>query len=128
MLTASFIDSGSNGLFFDDSSLKSCSLSKAFYCPAKPLNLSATVMAYDGSTSSNVTFTIEGADILPSTAVVGSVGGRYNHGNVFDWGLPFFFGRKVYVGLEGPERTLLGVLNDARGVSPAVPDWQHPCR
>ena len=103
-LTASFIDSGSNGLYFNDSSLQTCTVSKDFYCPANPLSLNATVMAYNGSASSNVTFTIESVDALPGSAVAGSVGGRYDDGhalsNAFDWGLPFFFGRKVYVGLE----------------------------
>jgi hypothetical protein len=103
-LTASFIDSGSNGVYFNDASLSACSLSTDFYCPANPLGLSATVMAYDGSASGSVAFTIEDIDALPNSVVAGRVGGKYdsnhNAGNAFDWGLPFFFGRKVYVGLE----------------------------
>jgi hypothetical protein len=103
-LNASFIDSGSNGLFFNDAGIQACSLSADFYCPATPLSLSATVMAYDGSASSNVAFTIENIDQLPDTAVAGWVGGRYDSkrrgGTSFDLGLPFFFGRKVYVGME----------------------------
>jgi hypothetical protein len=103
-LTASFIDSGSNGVFFNDASLPACSRSTDFYCPANPLNLSATVMAYDGSASGTVAFTIESIDAMPSATVAGRVGGTYdskhNSSNAFDWGLPFFFGRKVYTGLE----------------------------
>jgi hypothetical protein len=102
-LSESFIDSGSNGLYFNDASLPACSLSTAFYCPANPLALSATVMAYDGSASGNVAFTIESIDALPDSMTVGRVGGKYDSrhhaGTAFDWGLPFFFGRKVYVGL-----------------------------
>jgi hypothetical protein len=103
-LTASFIDSGSNGVFFNDASVPACSRSTGFYCPANSLNLSATVMAYDGSASGSVAFTIESVDALPNAVVAGRVGGKYDSklqdGNAFDWGLPFFFGRKVYVGLE----------------------------
>jgi hypothetical protein len=103
-LTASFIDSGSNGLYFNDASLQACTVSTDFYCPANPVSLSATIMAYDGSASSDVAFTIENVDALPGTAVAGHVGGRYDGGrhtsNAFDWGLPFFFGRKVFVGIE----------------------------
>lgn len=103
-LTASFIDSGSNGLYFNDTSLTACSRSTDFYCPANPLNLNATVIAYDGSASGTVAFTIESIDALPSATVAGRVGGTYdnkhNSSNAFDWGLPFFFGRKVYIGME----------------------------
>jgi hypothetical protein len=104
MLTASFIDSGSNGLYFNDASVPACSRSTDFYCPATPLTLNATTMAYDGSASGSVTFTIENIDALSNSTVAGRVGGPYDSkhssGNAFDWGLPFFFGRKVYVGLE----------------------------
>lgn len=103
-LTASFIDSGSNGVYFNDASLPACSRSTDFYCPANPLDLSATVMAYDGSASGNVAFTIENIDAMPNAVIAGRIGGQYDSkhqsGNAFDWGLPFFFGRKVYVGLE----------------------------
>ena len=103
-LTASFIDSGSNGVFFNDTSLPACSLSTDFYCPANPLTLNATVIAYDGSTSGSVAFTIDNIDSMSNAVIAGRVGGKYdskhNSGNAFDWGLPFFFGRKVYIGLE----------------------------
>jgi hypothetical protein len=103
-LSASFIDSGSNGVFFNDASLPACSLSTDFYCPANPLTLNATVMAYDGSASGSVAFTLENIDSMPNAVIAGRVGGKYdskhNSGNAFDWGLPFFFGRKVYIGLE----------------------------
>jgi hypothetical protein len=103
-LTASFIDTGSNGVYFDDTSLPACSRSTDFYCPATPLTLNATAMAYDGSASGNVAFTIESIDALSNSTVAGWVGGPYDSkhhaGNAFAWGLPFFFGRKVYVGLE----------------------------
>jgi len=103
-LSASFIDSGSNGVFFNDTSLPACSRSADFYCPANPLTLNATAIAYDGSTSGSVAFTIENVDALSNAVIAARVGGKYdsnhNSGNAFDWGLPFFFGRKVYIGME----------------------------
>jgi hypothetical protein len=103
-LTASFIDSGSNGLYFNDSTLPKCSLSSDFYCPPTPVSLSAIVSAYDGSASATIPFTIESVDDLPNSAVTGWIGGpsgtSKNSANSFDWGMPFFFGRRVYVGLE----------------------------
>lgn len=103
-LTSSYLDSGSNGLFFNDSTLAKCTLSTDFYCPPSPVSLSATISAYDGSASATIPFTIENVDSLPSSAVVGWIGGpsgtSKSDSNTFDWGLPFFFGRKVYIGLE----------------------------
>jgi hypothetical protein len=103
-LTGSFIDSGSNGIFFNDPALAKCSASKDFYCPSSPLSLSATITAYDGSATATIPFTIESVDALPNSAVAGWIGGpsgsSQSNSNAFDWGLPFFFGRKVFIGLE----------------------------
>jgi hypothetical protein len=103
-LTGSYIDSGSNGIYFNDSALAKCSLSKDFYCPASPASLSATITAYDGSASATIAFTIESVDGLPNSAVAGWIGGpsgsSQTSSSTFDWGMPFFFGRKVYIGLE----------------------------
>jgi hypothetical protein len=68
-LPASFIDSGSNALFFDNSSIADCSdLSNHFYCPATPLaNQSATQMGANG-TNAVVGFAIDNADVLFSNS------------------------------------------------------------
>ncbi|HAT30779.1 MAG TPA: hypothetical protein DCW29_07990 [Janthinobacterium sp.] len=105
--TASFFDSGSNALYFSDTSLRMCPTSTGFYCPTAPLTLSATNSAFDGSVSGLVNFTIESVDGLNGSVTAASVGGT-NFGdshsslnNAFDWGLPFFFGRSVFVAFEG---------------------------
>jgi hypothetical protein len=102
---ASFIDSGSNGLFFNDTTIPACTLSKGFYCPPRPLALSATMQGTNGATL-DVPFTIENVDALSGGKIAAWVGGpnETHHDKAvegFDWGLPFFFGRKVYVGVEG---------------------------
>ena len=110
----SYIDSGSNGLFFLDSttsSLPNCSSSSGvdgFYCPAAPVNFTAITSAPNpnssGSTvSANIAFSIANAVSLidsPNTTF-NNLGGPSP--GVFDWGLPFFFGRTVFIGIESQQ-------------------------
>ena len=99
----SFLDSGSNGYFFLDSGttgLATCSSpNDGFYCPASPTALSATNIS--GTASNTVNFTIDNANTLFSNAsdnVFPTLGGP--NPSIFDWGLPFFYGRKVYTAIE----------------------------
>lgn len=103
ILSDSFIDSGSNGLFFDDSTIANCSQSSGFYCPATTLSLSAVNTAADGSASGTVNFIIVNEQNLDDSIVAASIGGTAGSAlpNSFDWGLPFFFGRRVFVVIEG---------------------------
>jgi hypothetical protein len=68
-LPASFIDSGSNALFFDNASIAECNdLGKHFYCPATPLaNQSATQVGANGS-NAVVGFTVDNGDVLFSNS------------------------------------------------------------
>ena len=106
-LTLSFLDSGSNGLFFDDNSIRPCTLSVGFYCPMATSNLSATNASFNGARSGTLNFTVENVDGLGPAIVAASIGGSYSGASSvttngsFDWGLPFFFGRRVFVALEG---------------------------
>jgi hypothetical protein len=109
-LTHSFIDSGSNGLFFPPTSqLPICSI--AWFCPSPaPLSLSATNTGAFGSPSGDVPFQIGNFQSLllsnPSSKVFPDIGGSFP--NQFDWGLPFFFGRNVHVGIDGKPSPSLG--------------------
>ncbi len=112
-LTGSFIDSGSTALFFPDS-LPICTNSTQFFCPPSLVTgLSAT---NQGATQGmgTVSFSADNADNLfsanPGFAVFGSLAGpaATNHSCaaaasscVFDWGLPFFYGRRVYTAIQG---------------------------
>jgi hypothetical protein len=103
-----FIDSGSNAYFFLDSSatgMPDCSNPESgFYCPSSPANLSASNS--DGTTTNTVNFTIANASKLFSASsafVFPTLGGP--NPSTFDWGLPFFYGRKVFVGIESPAGT-----------------------
>ena len=102
---SSFIDSGSNGLFFLSSSvtgIAQCASDDVFYCPSTTLSLTAQNVGQNG-TAGTVAFSIANAEQLFSTdnAAFGDLGGP-NTG-VFDWGVPFFFGRKVFVAIDGAQ-------------------------
>jgi hypothetical protein len=104
-LTTSFIDSGSNGLFFDSASLPLCSsggTTNGFYCPGSPINLSATLVGANSQTAS-VNFSITNAMTSfanTSLAVLPTLAGSIGDTQTFDWGLPFFYGRRVFMGIK----------------------------
>jgi uncharacterized protein DUF3443 len=103
------IDSGSNGLFFPDASIMTCAAPlDAFYCPPNTLNLMATLMGFNGVPQIAVPFQVANTANLVQTnnaafnnlgGPTGPPGGPFSM--FFDWGLPFFFGRTVFVGIEG---------------------------
>jgi hypothetical protein len=105
-LDQSFIDSGSNALYFNDDSITQCSHS-SFYCPSSTLSLSATNEGASGG-SNVVQFQVSQAFNLPSNQAnyaFSNAGGTASLINgsdgYFDWGLPFFYGQSVYVGFAG---------------------------
>ena len=100
----SFVDSGSNGYFFLNSSttgIPDCSIDTGFYCPASTQNLSATNQGTNGA-SGTVSFSVANAQTLfsnQSDTAFNNLGGSGL--DAFDWGLPFFFGRNVFTAIEG---------------------------
>jgi hypothetical protein len=106
--THSFIDSGSNGYFFVDSTIPACTdttsdpFASDWFCPTSTLALSATNSGSTGSSgSSTVSFSVANRDTLFSSpdSAFSDLGGPGTT-NTFDWGLPFFFGRVVYNAIE----------------------------
>ena len=97
-----FVDSGSNALFFLDSSvtgLTVCGDNSGFYCPASTTSLSATT--FSSSAKTTINFSVDNADDLFSNHgnfVFGTLAGP--NSGMFDWGLPFFFGRNVFTAIE----------------------------
>jgi hypothetical protein len=109
-LNNSFLDSGSNGYFFPDSTITVCSGSGGasdFYCPSSsPLSLSATNEGANGTTS-QVSFQIDNLNELNATYFAVNVGGPTStitglgSTSFFDFGVPFFYGRTVFTAIEG---------------------------
>jgi len=102
----SFLDSGSNALYFLSSSatgIPLCPDATFFYCPSTTQNLSATNQGLNGA-SSEVEFSVANADSLFNDNAAAFVFGELAGPNSlagFDWGLPFFFGRNVFTAIEG---------------------------
>ena len=103
--SSAFVDSGSNGYFFDDPGLQRCAGNASFYCPPGPTSFSATITGTNGAAAA-VTFTVDNAanDFNTNAAALPNLAGATGNGlasGTFDWGLPFFYGRPVYVVFEG---------------------------
>ena len=101
----SIIDSGSNALFFPDASLAGCATPlDPFYCPPNTVNFSATISGGSGG-QAVVPFQVANTQLLVDTrnSAFNNLGGDFS---TFDWGLPFFLGRTVFVGIEGQSSSL----------------------
>jgi Protein of unknown function (DUF3443) len=112
----SFIDSGSNGFFYDNPNLGLC-FGAPWYCPAALTAQHATTTGSDGLNSTVVNFDIANEIDLFMTgnAAFFDLGANLGPG-MFDWGLPFFLGRKVFVGIAG---------KSIAGVAESTPLWAY---
>jgi Protein of unknown function (DUF3443) len=90
-----------------------CTDQDVFYCPKSTLALNAAIQGENGVVA-NIDFSVANADaLLDADNVDPGLAGPAGDSEVdsFDWGLPFFFGRDVYVTLEGT--TVGGVTGPA---------------
>lgn len=96
----SFLDSGSNGIFFTDPSIPTCE--SGFYCPVTPLKVSVTNRGANGL-SSAVSFSITNAEalLLGGSKASDALAGPSVDPNSFDFGLSFFFGKTIFTAFEG---------------------------
>lgn len=111
-LLQAIIDTGSNGYFFPDNTLATCAAPlDSFYCPPNPVNLMGTLIGLNGAQLA-VPFQVANAQNLlqanPNNGAFNNVAGVSGGMQVFDWGLPLFFGRTVIVGIE-QEQSPLGM-------------------
>jgi len=107
----SIIDSGSNGLYFLNSTTAKLSVCTSgswigFYCPQTTTALGASLRGKDNS-AVPVSFSVANASKFPSQNCAFSTVGAPMTGYPtdptipgFDWGLPFYFGRTVFTALE----------------------------
>ncbi|SMG12367.1 DUF3443 domain-containing protein [Paraburkholderia susongensis] len=91
----SYLDSGSNGLFFGSSQFPLCGF---WYCPTSTQTASASITGIDG-VSNTVSFNVGNSSTLfaSSNNAFDNLAGMSSQG--FGWGLPFFYGRRVYTAI-----------------------------
>ena len=108
-----FVDSGSSLLFFLDpatTGMSACSGSySSLYCPSSNMTFTVSNMGYQG-TAANATINIGNAlSLLPSQTNSGftafdnlaAINGTGASNDAIVFGLPFFFGKTVFVGVAG---------------------------
>ncbi len=104
-LPHSFIDSGSNGYFFPNvttPTLATCaSPNTSFYCPATDTTIDATITGTNSATHA-ANFTVQNLNEAGATVTAfgGLAGNLGTFASSLDFGLPFFFGRSVFVIFE----------------------------
>lgn len=105
-----FVDSGSNALYFPlPTTLTDCGSTNVsytgFFCPALTQTFTATNFSSTLNPQGTVSYNIGNFINLAtsSNSVFSEIGGAppTSIALLFDWGMPFFYGRNVYVGLEG---------------------------
>ena len=108
-LNSSFLDTGSNALFFDSGSIAQCGVrASGFYCPPVPEALVATNVGVNGARVP-VPYAVDNAVTLFGSypfAVLPGLSGPIGDARTFDWGLPFFYGRRVFVGIQAQPSSL----------------------
>jgi hypothetical protein len=104
-LTESFIDSGSNADYFPNlaPALATCaSPNTSFYCPTPDTSVMAQITGANNASSTATVLVTNLNEIgATTTAFSGLAGTISGLPSTFDFGLPFFFGKIVYVGFEG---------------------------
>lgn len=103
-----FLDSGTNALSFNDNSIPVCG-DNIFYCPSQTLNLNAVNLESNG-TQIPISFNVANADSMFNSANTAFNNTAFplaksSPGDFF-WGMPFYYGRTVYIGFVGRSSSL----------------------
>lgn len=104
----SFIDSGSNAIYFPDANIPQCTSSPGFYCPVALDNLTGVAIGANNSPQDLLPFQVANGDTELSVSnpnvVFDNLAGPL--AGMFDWGFPFFLGKSIYVGIDGATSSL----------------------
>ncbi|TDG08015.1 DUF3443 domain-containing protein [Paraburkholderia guartelaensis] len=99
-----FLDSGSNAIFFVDSALPQCGGNLGtFYCPSSTQSFSAALVSNNGASTGTATFNVANGSMLlgsGSNYAANNLAGQFGSSAALDLGLSFFYGRYVYYGMD----------------------------
>jgi hypothetical protein len=101
----SYVDSGSNSIYFSGLSIPTCSSNASFYCPTAALTYATTLTSNVSTASLSATLVVGNAETLLSAnsgvdyAIPGLAGPGFTTG--VDLGLPFFYGKSVFTAIAG---------------------------
>ncbi len=99
-----FLDSGSNAIFFADSALPQCGGNLGtFYCPSSTQSFSAALVSNNGTTTGTATFNVANGNALLGSGAnyaANNLAGQFGSSAALDLGLSFFYGRYVYYGMD----------------------------
>jgi hypothetical protein len=109
----SYLDSGSNALYFNDSNITECTNSSnapGFFCPASTVDLTATITGVNNG-QTQVDFSVANANTLFTNEnsfaafsnLAGAAGTSAQAMSTFGWGLPLFYGNNVYTAMENTD-------------------------
>jgi hypothetical protein len=114
-LAQSFIDSGSNGIYFADTNIVMCPAPQGdpssqivnFYCPPSPVSLEVSIQGMNGVMANDLPFSVGNTETMldngPNFDAFPQLAGTLPPGNAgsFDYGLPFFYGKTVAIAVQG---------------------------
>jgi len=110
-----YLDTGSNGLFFLDGTtagIADCGQTDVnftgWYCPGSPVQYTVTNTGANGTTgqaqfsiANTITLFTNGSGGFFAFNDLGGAGGTDASNDIIDLGLPFFYGKSVFVGIMG---------------------------
>jgi hypothetical protein len=98
----SFFDTGTNSVLLPGSLFPQCLKIPGFICPAFDTPQSATLTSVDGISSVAIDFLIRNLDKVSTTVIaVSNAAAAPAAFRIILWGLPAFFGRRVFFAIDG---------------------------
>jgi len=102
------LDSGTNAYSFYSNSISSCTDITNFYCPSGVLNLTPTQIGTSNNTVSTSIYVANTDSLVKTNNLVfdNIAFANSSTSNIFIYGLPFYLGKAVFMGIEGKSSSI----------------------